>query len=108
MGQLGELLEEARQNKGVSLEEVEEELRIRKKYLQALEEEDLSIMPPEVYVTGFLRNYAIYLGLDPEEVRALYYRGRPIEKGGNPIFLAGLAKLQEKKQVPVLSPWICH
>ena len=37
MGQLGELLEEARQNKGVSLEEVEEELRIRKKYLQALE-----------------------------------------------------------------------
>jgi cytoskeleton protein RodZ len=80
MGQLGELLKETRQNKEVSLEQVEEELRIRKKYLQALEEEDFSIMPPEVYVKGFLRNYAIYLGLDPEEVRALYI-GESVEKG---------------------------
>ncbi len=79
MGQLGELLKEARQNKGVSLEEVEEEIRIRKKYLQALEEEDFSLMPPEVYVKGFLRNYAIYLGLDPEEVKALY-KGESVEK----------------------------
>ncbi len=86
MGQLGELLKEARQNKGVSLEEVEEELRIRTKYLQALEEEDFSIMPPEVYVKGFLRNYAIYLGLDPEEVKTLY-KGEPVEKGRKPDFL---------------------
>ena len=80
MGQLGELLKETRQNKEVSLEEVEQELRIRKKYLQALEEEDSSIMPPEVYVKGFLRNYAIYLGLDPEEVKDLYIGGS-VEKG---------------------------
>ena len=45
MGQLGESLKEARQNKGVSLEEVEEEIIIRERYLQALEEEDFSIMP---------------------------------------------------------------
>lgn len=87
MGQLGESLKEARQNKGVSLEEVEEELKIRSKYLQALEEEDFSIMLPEVYVKGFLRNYAIYLGLDPEEARDLYYKGRPVEKGRKPDFL---------------------
>jgi cytoskeletal protein RodZ len=87
MGQLAELLKEARQNKEVSLEEVEEELKIRRKYLQALEEEDFSSMPPEVYVKGFLRNYAIYLGLDPEEVRDLYYKGRPVEKGRKPDFL---------------------
>jgi len=80
MGQLGELLKETRQNKEVSLEEVEQELKIRKKYLQALEEEDFSIMPPEVYVKGFLCNYAIYLGLDPEEVKALYI-GESVEKG---------------------------
>jgi transcriptional regulator with XRE-family HTH domain len=74
MGQIGELLKEARENKGISLEEVEEEIRIRKKYLRALEEEDFSIMPPEVYVKGFLRNYAIYLDLEPEEMRALYQK----------------------------------
>lgn len=86
MGQLGELLKEARQNRGVSLEEAEKELRIRSKYLQALEEEDLSIMPPEVYVKGFLRNYAIYLGLDPEEVKALYKR-ESVAKGREPDFI---------------------
>jgi cytoskeleton protein RodZ len=100
MGQLGELLEEARQNKGVSLEEVEEELRIRMKYLQALEEEDLSIMPPEVYVKGFLRNYAIYLGLDPEEVRALYYKTRPIEKGRKPDFLGRAGQIAGEEAGP--------
>jgi cytoskeletal protein RodZ len=100
MGQLGELLQEARQNKGVSLEEVEEELRIRMKYLQALEEEDLSIMPPEVYVKGFLRNYAIYLGLDPEEVRALYYKARPIEKGRKPDFLGTAGQIAGEETGP--------
>jgi cytoskeletal protein RodZ len=86
MGQLGELLKETRQSKEVSLEKVEEELRIRKKYLQALEEEDFSIMPPEVYVKGFLRNYAIYLGLDLQEVKALY-KGKSVEKGRKPEFI---------------------
>lgn len=86
MGQLGDLLKEARQKKEVSLEQVEGVLRIRGKYLQALEDEDFSIMPSEVYVRGFLRNYAIYLGLDPEEVRTLYYKERPIEKGRRPDF----------------------
>jgi cytoskeleton protein RodZ len=95
MGQLGELLKEARQNKGVSLEEVEEELRIRSQYLQALEEEDFSIMPPRVYVKGFLRNYAIYLGLDPEEVRALYI-GESVEKGRKPDFLSRAGRITEE------------
>lgn len=89
MGQLGELLKEARQNKGVSLEEVEKELRIRSKYLQALEDEDFSVMPAEVYAKGFLRNYAIYLGLDPEEVKALY-KG---EKGRKPDLIGKAAQI---------------
>jgi cytoskeletal protein RodZ len=104
MGQLGELLKEARQNKGVSLEEIEEELRIRKKYLQALEEEDFSIMPPEVYIKGFLRNYAIYLGLDSEEVRALYYKEKPVEKGRKPDFLGGAGQMAREETGPRAFP----
>jgi transcriptional regulator with XRE-family HTH domain len=99
MGQLGELLKEARQSKEVSLEKVEEELRIRKKYLRALEEEDFSIMPPEVYVKGFLRNYAIYLGLDPEEVKALY-KGESIEKGRRSDFLARAGQIAGEETGP--------
>ncbi len=104
MGQLGELLKEARQNRGTSLEEIEEELRIRKKYLQALEEEDFSIMPPEVYVKGFLRNYAIYLGLDPEEVRTFYYKEKPVEKGRKPDFLGSAGQIPREETGPRAFP----
>jgi len=72
MGDLGQLLQEAREQKGVSLEQVEEATRIRQKFLQALEEENFGTLPAEAYVKGFLRNYATYLELDPEEVIALY------------------------------------
>ena len=72
MGDLSQLLREAREQKGVSLEEVEEATRIRRKFLQALEEGDYGALLAETYVKGFLRTYVIYLELDPEEVIALY------------------------------------
>jgi len=75
MGELGELLRATREAKGVSLAEVEEATKIREKYLAALEAEEFDVLPGEVYVRGFLRNYAIYLGLDPNDVLAL--RGYP-------------------------------
>jgi cytoskeleton protein RodZ len=78
MGDVGQLLQEARQQKGVSLEQVEEATRIRQKFLKALEEEEYTALPAEAYVKGFLRNYALYLGLDPEEVLALY-EGRDVK-----------------------------
>jgi len=78
MGDLGQLLQEAREQKGVSLEQVEEATRIRQKFLKALEEGNYTALPAEAYVKGFLRNYALYLGLDPEEVLALY-EGRDVD-----------------------------
>jgi transcriptional regulator with XRE-family HTH domain len=102
MGQLGESLKEARQNKGVSLEKAEEETRIRKKYLQALEEEDFSIIPSEVYVKGFLRNYAIYLGLDTEEIKALY-KGKSVEKG-KPEWIGRVGQMAREETGPHAFP----
>jgi len=72
MGELGELLRKAREEKGLSLAQVEEATRIRSAYLQALEEEAYERLPAPVYVRGFLRNYAVYLGLDPQQVVASY------------------------------------
>ena len=72
MGELGETLREARDAMGRSLAQVEEATRIRTVYLQALEEEDHGRLPPPVYVRGFLKSYAQYLGLDPQHVLSLY------------------------------------
>lgn len=72
MGELGETLREARDAMGLSLAQVEEATRIRTIYLHALEEEDHGRLPPPVYVRGFLKNYAQYLGLDPQHILSLY------------------------------------
>jgi len=66
----GEILRAARLRRRISLVEAEQATRIRQRYLQALEDDDYAVLPPGVYSVGFLRNYAIYLGVPPEEVLA--------------------------------------
>src|SRR3712207_7692100 len=51
-------------SRGLSLEEVEQATKIRKRYLRGLEREDYAIPPDAVYARGFLKTYANYLGLD--------------------------------------------
>lgn len=72
MPTMGEVLREARHRLGVSLEEVEEYTKIRKKYLIALEADDYSELPAPVYARGFLQNYAEYLGIDPAFIDKLF------------------------------------
>jgi cytoskeletal protein RodZ len=69
---LGEVLRAAREAKGVDLVRVERETKIRERYLAALEGGDYRDLPGAVYTRGFLRNYAAYLGLDPEYLIDLY------------------------------------
>ncbi|MGB8982220.1 MAG: helix-turn-helix transcriptional regulator, partial [Anaerolineales bacterium] len=65
---LGQQLKEERESQRLSLEKVFEATRIRIQYLQALEADDLSVMPSPVQARGYLRNYAEYLGLDVEQM----------------------------------------
>lgn len=66
----GEVLRAARLRRRISLAEAEQATHIRQQYLQALEDDEYSVLPPGVYSRGFLRNYAIFLGVPPEEVMA--------------------------------------
>ncbi len=68
---LGQRLTEAREARGVALEQAERDTRIVRRYLTALEMEDFAAFPAEVYARGFLRSYATYLGLDAGEILAL-------------------------------------
>ncbi|MHB0857540.1 MAG: helix-turn-helix domain-containing protein [Anaerolineae bacterium] len=70
MGELGSRLREAREALGLSLEQVEDATRIRAVFLQALEEERFADLPGDVYVRGFVRNYAQVLKLDADELLA--------------------------------------
>lgn len=68
MGNIGRRLKEERKSLGFSLREVEEKTKIRKKYLQAIENEDFDSIPGKTYTKGFLKIYAKFLGLNPKEI----------------------------------------
>ncbi|MGE5597113.1 MAG: helix-turn-helix domain-containing protein [Hyphomicrobiales bacterium] len=74
MAELGSALVRAREAKGLTLEDAERDTRISRRYLQALETEQFNIIPAPVYARGFLRSYSQYLGLDPQEMLALFPR----------------------------------
>jgi len=64
MFQIGESLREARTRRGLTPADVHKAIRIRERYLAALEEERWEMLPGEAYVRGFLKTYADFLGLD--------------------------------------------
>ena len=73
---LPERLYAARERKGVDLYRAERDTKIRARYLAALERGDYRELPGAVYTKGFLRNYALYLGLEPEEILTQWRRER--------------------------------
>lgn len=71
---IGATLREARGRRKTDLAEVEAAIKIRVRYLQALENEEWDSLPGDAYVRGFIRTYAIYLGLDGERLADEYRR----------------------------------
>ncbi|MEN6349044.1 MAG: RodZ domain-containing protein [Syntrophomonas sp.] len=64
----GDILRDTRGKLGYSLEMIEEETKIRKYYLEALENDDFSSLPPKIYAIGFLKKYARLLQLNENEI----------------------------------------
>src|SRR5207342_1416336 len=67
-------IQTARERKGIDLVRAERETKIRARHLVALERGDLDDLPAPVYAKGFLRNYSLYLGLDPDEMISRWRR----------------------------------
>jgi len=84
---LPDRLAAARERKGVDLVRAERDTKIRVRYLSALERGDYRDLPGAVYTKGFLRNYAIYLSLDPEDVLRQWRRERGDQVGPEPIIV---------------------
>ena len=62
---LGQDLRNARQCKGLELSQISSRLKISKRYLTAIEESDVDVLPPgDAYLVGYARSYAGYLGLN--------------------------------------------
>jgi cytoskeleton protein RodZ len=64
---IGELLRETRESYGGEIDRIAATLRIRGPYLTAIEESQYDKLPGPVYAQGFVRAYAVHLGLDGDE-----------------------------------------
>ena len=80
----GGLLKELREKLGINLKDMASFTKIRKQYFEDIEREKFSSLPAEVYLRGYIMEYARYLSLDPEKVANDYierYRLAMKDKG---------------------------
>lgn len=68
MSDLGQQLKEARLARGLSLDDVQEMTKIRKRYLEAIEAGDYKVLPGSFYVRAFIKTYAEAVGVDADEL----------------------------------------
>lgn len=74
MKTVGNMLCEARVAKGLTPSAVEQAIKIREKYIIAIEADDFGALPSPSYAKGFVRNYAEFLGLPTDSIMAFFRR----------------------------------
>lgn len=85
---VGDLLRRGREKKNLTIADVEKETSISKKYLEALEKGEYDKMPGDVYIKGFIRNYAKCVGMDGDELLREFASERGIEVPPQPMKLS--------------------
>ena len=73
----GEVLKNKRESLGKPLDQVSSDTKIQKRFLEYIEQDKFSYFDSEVFLTGFIKIYAKYLGLDINKILALYRRSNP-------------------------------
>jgi cytoskeleton protein RodZ len=107
MALLGARLQQARQARGVSALQVEIDTRIRATVITALESGDYESLPPEPFLRGLIRTYALYLGLDGEEMLRLYvadFAPPPPPPPPPPVIRRAPAPVMPKEPEPIIAP----
>lgn len=100
MKELGNVLRRQREKLGLSLDAMEQQTKIRKRYLEALEAGDWGPLPGTVYARGFVRSYAEHLQLDGRALLFKYVDSE--EPTGNPE--AGMTETRTGPGQPDLVP----
>ncbi|MEE8300268.1 MAG: RodZ domain-containing protein [Desulfatiglandales bacterium] len=77
---LGDLLRRSREERQIDLDEAVRVTRIRRHTLEAIENEEWSKLPSDVFIKGFIRSYAGFLGLDKEMVLNRYRKNSPSQE----------------------------
>lgn len=80
MKNIGEILKDARDKKRYSLKKVESGTKIKREFIEAIEKAEWLSLPDFTVVSGFVKNLASYLGINPKTALALLKRDYPLKK----------------------------
>jgi len=72
----GKVLQQARKKKRYSVDRVHKTTKIKKEYIEGLENDNVSAFPAELYYKNFLKTYALFLSLDPVEMTNMYEQSK--------------------------------
>jgi hypothetical protein len=106
---IGATLREARSRRKVDLSEVEAAIKIRVRYLRAMENEEWDALPGGAYTRAFIRTYAAHLGLDGERLADEYKRsnapgvGDRVPKRVEPVASASPTRRGTRRGGPILA-----
>ncbi|TET54432.1 MAG: helix-turn-helix domain-containing protein [Actinobacteria bacterium] len=77
MPSIGHQLASARRKQGLNIKEIEENTKIRSRFLKAIEKNEFDVLPGPVYVKGFIRSYANYLKIEADPLVEEYKKIQP-------------------------------
>src|SRR5699024_5110525 len=103
--EIGVLIKEAREEKGFTLDNIQEKTKIQKRYLVAIEQDDFSALPGKFYARAFIKEYAEAVDLDPDVVLANFKEEKDIPEE-EPVKYTRLdrsEKMNESKKSSILS-----
>jgi transcriptional regulator with XRE-family HTH domain len=84
MASIGQELKRERELRGITLKEIADTTKINIRFLRALEEDRLDLLPEEFFTRGIIRTYAKYLGLDEQSILNTYLEGLQAQEKKEP------------------------
>ncbi|WP_067838388.1 helix-turn-helix domain-containing protein [Amphibacillus sediminis] len=103
--QIGERLKEARLEKGLSLDDVQQMTKIQTRHLQAIEKGEFSLIPGSFYVRAFIKEYAQVVGLNPDELLAEHRGEVPKPEQENAVEYSRMQRTRGKTSSSKTSPF---
>ncbi|MHB9953348.1 helix-turn-helix domain-containing protein [Ligilactobacillus murinus] len=106
MTDIGTILKEARKEKGLTLDDLQQTTKIQKRYLIAIEDGDFAALPGKFYVRAFIKQYAETVGIDPEELLAKLDEdkaSKPEEETEATTRTEAVKREEEKTMSPILA-----
>ena len=105
---IGDILKQARISRGLTLDDVEAEIKIRRLYIHALEEERFDVLPGPVYARAFLKTYTRFLGItlteeEPLQEGEVEVKEEPPKKTPEPLLPIARTKSNDSKTSVFLS-----